>query len=179
MEKMTENKDFIIQIKGLPIGKHQYDFPIDGSFFKQFENSQILDASLNAYTELEKGSGWMKVNCNIEGSVTVVCDRCLDELEIPMDFYSSVAVKFAKTDDDPQDDEFIIMDPADGELDLSQFLYDYVCINLPLQTVHDEGKCNPDMMKKLSEVKHEEPVEGGNAENSPFGVLKELLERKK
>ena len=45
---MAENKDFIIQIKGLQIGKHEYDFPIDGSFFREFENSQILDADLDA-----------------------------------------------------------------------------------------------------------------------------------
>jgi hypothetical protein len=45
---MLENKEFIIQIKGLQIGKHYYDFPICGSFFRSFENSQILDADLQA-----------------------------------------------------------------------------------------------------------------------------------
>ena len=44
---MAENKDFIIQIKGLQIGKHEYDFPIDGSFFRNFENSMILDADFH------------------------------------------------------------------------------------------------------------------------------------
>ena len=53
---MSENKDFIIQIKGLKIGKHNYGFPIDGSFFGSFENSLILDADLQADVVLEKGA---------------------------------------------------------------------------------------------------------------------------
>lgn len=171
---MAENKGFIIQIKGLQIGKHDYEFPINGAFFKDFENTQIKAANLNAHVELEKGSGWMKVNCDILGEVTVECDRCLEDMEVPMDFTTSVAVKFAKTNSDPMDDEFIIMDPTEGELDLSQFLYDYICINLPLQSVHEQGKCNPDMIKKLGEIEALE-TEGDNSANSPFGALKELL----
>lgn len=171
---MAGNKDFIIQIKGLQPGKHLYEFPVDGSFFKNFENSQVLDAHLDAEVELEKGSGWMHLNCHVKGSVAVECDRCLDDLELPVDFDASVAVKTAATGDDPQDDGFMIIDPAEGELNLNQFIYDYVCINLPLQKVHPEGKCNPDMLKRLSEVQGES---GEVVENSPFSALKGLLEK--
>ncbi len=176
---MVENKEFIIQIKGLQIGKHYYDFPICGSFFKSFENSQILDADLQADVELEKGSGWMNVNATITGTVTVECDRCLDDVELPMDFDCSMAVKFAKSVEDDDGDEFIIMDPTDSELDLTQFLYDYVCLNLPLQKVHEEGECNSEMMEKLGKVNsHEEMSDEDLAANSPFGALKGLLEKK-
>ncbi len=176
-EKMTGNKDFIIQIKGLQAGKHEYEFSVDGSFFKRFENSQILDASLSVGVELEKGGGWMNLNCNIAGTVAVECDRCLDELEIPMNFSASVAVKSAVTDDDPQDDGFIIIDPSEGELDLTQFIYDYICINLPLQKVHSEGGCNTEMMRKLGEVKYENKQEGTG--NLPFTGLLGLVEQGK
>ena len=176
--EMPENKDFIIQIKGLQIGKHEYDFPIDGSFFKNFENSQILDADLDAEVLLEKGSGWMNVEADITGYVTVECDRCLEDVEIPMDFSCSMAVKFAKDLSDDDGDEFIIMDPADGELDLTQFLYDYVCLNLPLIKVHEDGECNEEMIARLESVnatgvKDEEEV----AEKSPFGALKGLFDK--
>ncbi|MEF9986769.1 MAG: DUF177 domain-containing protein [Bacteroidales bacterium] len=175
---MTENKDFIIQIKGLQIGNHYYDFQVDGAFFKSFENSQIHNASLTAHIELEKGSGWMRVNCNIEGSLTVECDRCLEELDLPINFDASVAVKFAKVCGEPQcDDEFIIMDPTEGELNLSQFIYDYVCVNLPLQTMHKEGECNPVMIEKLNKVKYVNDNIIEAAENSPFGALKDLMKK--
>ena len=51
---MADNKEFIIQIKGMQIGKHHYDFPIEGSFFKEFDKSLILDANLDAEVELER-----------------------------------------------------------------------------------------------------------------------------
>ncbi len=176
---MSENKDFIIQIKGLHIGKHSYEFPIDGSFFRSFENSLILDADLQADVVLEKGSGWMNVSADITGDVTVECDRCLDDVVLPMDFNCTMAVKFAKSLEDSDGDEFIIMDPADGELDLTQFLYDYVCLNLPLQKVHEEGECNREMMAKLGAVNSSSGSnEGMDVEESPFAALKGLFDKK-
>ncbi len=176
---MVENKEFIIQIKGLQIGKHNYNFPIGGSFFREFENSQILDADLEAEVVLEKGSGWMNVEAVVTGDVTVECDRCLDEVVLPMDFECSMAVKFAKSVEEDDGDEFIIMDPTDSELDLTQFLYDYVCLNLPLQKVHPEGECNREMMEKLGSVNAQvEGSDGDLAANSPFGALKGLFDKK-
>ncbi len=175
--EMVENKDFIIQIKGLQIGKHYYDFPMCGSFFKSFENSLILDADLEAEVELEKGSGWMNVTAWVSGDVTVECDRCLDDVKLPMDFECTMAVKFAKSVEDDDGDEFIIMDPADSELDLTQFLYDYVCLNLPLQKVHSEGECNQMMMEKLGNVNSQQKSNEDLAANSPFGALKGLFDK--
>ncbi len=176
---MPENKDFIIQIKGLQNGEHEYEFPIDGAFFRNFENSQILDADLNADVLLEKGGGWMNIEADVTGTVTVECDRCLDDVVLPMDFYCTMTVKFAKDLSDDDGDEFIVMDPTESELDLSQFLYDYVCLNLPLQKVHPEGECNEQMMQKLGSFSPEgEQSKAQIEQNSPFGALKELLNKK-
>ncbi len=179
--QVIENKDFIIQIKGLKIGKHEYSFPIDGSFFKRFENAFIFDAAVDVKIVLEKGGGWMNVTSTAAGNVTVECDRCLEDLQLPVDFTASMAVKFAKTDDDPQSDEFLVVDPLEGELDLSQFIYDYICVNMPLQKVHKEGGCNPKMVEKLNGLragKADKEKETGSG-NSPFGALEELLKNKK
>ena len=176
---MAENKEFIIQIKGLQVGKHSYDFSIGGDFFRSFENSLILDADLQADVLLEKGSGWMNVSAEITGEVTVECDRCLDDVVLPIDFSCSMGVKFAKSVEDGDGDEFIIMDPTEGELDLTQFLYDYVCLNLPLQKVHQEGECNSEMMAKLGAVNNAADSKGeADVEDSPFAALKGLFDKK-
>ena len=46
----------------------------------------------------------------------------------------------------------VIIDPSEGELDLKQYIYDYVCINLPLQRVHREGECNAEVMRILNGI---------------------------
>jgi uncharacterized metal-binding protein YceD (DUF177 family) len=90
-----------------------------------------------------------------------------------------MTVKFAKSLSDDDGDEFIVMDPTEGELDLTQFLYDYVCLNLPLQKVHPEGECNEQMIQKLGSLNGGGEKEDGQVEeNSPFGALKGLFDKK-
>ncbi len=174
---MSECKNYIIPIKGLSQGKHLYEFSVDGDFFREFGNQYIKDASLDVQVELEKGSGWMNIHSDIEGAVTMECDRCLDDVQVPVDVQASLAVKFAKmSEHDVEDDQFLIMDPTEAELNLSQFIYDYVCINLPLQIVHEDGECNQEMLNRLSST--ELKNDGDNSNNSPFGNLKNLLEKK-
>ena len=174
---MSESKNYIIPIKGLSQGKHLYEFSVDGDFFREFGNQYIKDAALDVQVELEKGSGWMNVHSDIEGTVTMECDRCLDDVQVPVDVQASLAVKFAKlSEHDVEDDQFLIMDPTEAELNLSQFIYDYVCINLPLQIVHEDGECNQEMLDRLSST--ELNNDGDNSNNSPFGNLKNLLEKK-
>lgn len=168
--------DYKIQISGLAQGKHDYEFPVKGDFFREFDNPQIKDASLVAKVELDKGSGWMNVSCNVSGVIVTACDRCLDDLEIPMDFTADIAVKAAKLGEETEStDEFLIIDPSEGELDLKQFIYDYICVNLPLKRVHQDGKCNPKMLKKLEELKGKENTEDNKETYAPFGNLDKLL----
>lgn len=172
---MTANSDFIIRLKGLQNGKQKYDYKIGEDFFKDFGNSQILDGKLDAIVETEKGSGWMKINCYVKGYVVTECDRCLDMVKLPVDFKADMAVKFAKfegvEEESMNSDEVLVVDPTEGELDLKQFIYDYICINLPLQKVHKEGECNKEMIDRLSKVE-EAPI------NSQFGNLQQMLDEK-
>jgi len=168
--------DYKIQISGLAQGKHDYEFPVKGDFFKEFGNSQIKDAALVAKVVLDKGSGWMNVSCNVVGTILTECDRCLDDLEIPMNFTADIAVKTAKLGEETEStDEFLIIDPSDGELDLKQFIYDYICVNVPLKKEHEEGGCNPKMLKKLEELKVVEVAQEGKEFYAPFGNLDKLL----
>ncbi len=177
---MSEIKGFTIEISGLSAGKHLYEFPVSYSFFENFGNLQVLDASLIAEIELEKGGDWMNVNAYIHGTVTVECDRCLDKLELPVEVDSSVAVGSSKIVIENSEDDLdsMVIDAEDGELDLSQFIYDEICVSLPIQCVHNDGECNTEMINKLRNV---EPIsEDGELSigNSPFNALKNLLDNK-
>ena len=39
----------------------------------------------------------------------------------------------------------------DIQIHMSQIVYDYVCLSLPLQRVHPEGECNPDTVRFLGQ----------------------------
>ena len=57
-----EFTDFIIKIRSLKNGTQVFEYNLDGSFFAEFGNSIILDASLRVLAEVEKSSGRMEVN---------------------------------------------------------------------------------------------------------------------
>jgi uncharacterized metal-binding protein YceD (DUF177 family) len=169
----SSNRDFIIPIKGLSIGKHDYCFSIDNTFFDTFEDPLIQNANLEVKLVLERASTWMKLESEIKGDVGVECDRCLEELLLPIDTKASLLIKFVKSEqEEEEDDEIITLDPSESELDLKQFFYDYICLALPLQRIHKKGECNPEMIARLESSS----VEKKNGEaDSPFGKLKNLL----
>ena len=70
--------DYKIHISGLAQGKYEYEFPVKGDLFREYENQQVIDADVTARVTLEKGSGWMNAHLRGEGKVTVQCDRCLE-----------------------------------------------------------------------------------------------------
>jgi len=124
---------FVIPVKGLKAGKTALQRHLTGEFFAIFENEEIKDASLDASVVVDFDGRDIVVSCTVKGSVTVTCDRCLSDLVL------SVDTEF-------ETDEY------DGlsDIDLSQDIYDYVCISLPMCKVHPDGECDEETVKYLS-----------------------------
>lgn len=170
MNKVS-NIDYIIPIKGLSIGKHDYSFTIENNFFEEYENGEISGAQLEVLLTLDKHDTFINVKGNFKGTVTTECDRCLGEVDIEMDFTASLLVKFAKTAMEEDTEEILTLDPSESELDLKQFFYDYIYLALPIQRVHKEEECDPVMLEKL---KNYIVVSDQEKKESPFDKLKSL-----
>lgn len=144
-----------IEIKGLSFGEHSFDFHFDGAFFEAYENDTISDADLDVCARLTKAAGWVKLDMSVTGKVVVACDRCLAELEIPVDVEAPFTVVFSSLISDDGEDsggDVIVLDRNEAELDLSQIIYDYVCLSLPIKKVHEDGKCDPVMLEKMKDI---------------------------
>ena len=124
---------FEIPLKSLKPGRSSYKWHADGNFFGLFENPDILDADVDVEVEIDNDDYSIEVRGKIDGTVTVACDRCLGELVL------EVHTSF-------EDDEF----EGCTVLDLGQDIYDFVCIALPMQRVHEEGECDEATIKFLS-----------------------------
>jgi uncharacterized metal-binding protein YceD (DUF177 family) len=172
------NENFIIPLNGLTAGKNEFFLHAGKEFFESFENEEILDADLQIRILVEKSGRYIGVDCDIEGVVTVECDRCLEELEIPVDLEVLLSVKFDESEslDETQDGEReVIFLPVDNtELDMKQIVYDYVCVSLPMQRVHEDGDCNPEAMKYYGAPAGPEDSAEEDGEN-PFAALKNMF----
>lgn len=175
MEALSDT--LMIPVKGLPKGESTFHFTIDGSFFSKFGNTRIKDADCSVRVSARRRSTVLEVVCTIGGFVVVECDRCLDDLPLKVDVERTLTVGFGAVDveDAADEDDMMVVSPSDAEISLDQFVYDYVCLSLPLVMVHPEGRCNPQMLARLESGSHasEEHADG----NNPFGKLKDMLKK--
>ena len=152
---MIQNKAFSIPFKGLKQGVHRFDFEVSTSLFQQVETSEIFGAEISAEVILDKKSNFMEVQFLLKGVATVICDRCLDPVDLPVEYDGKIYVKFGEETVE-QDENLLILSRAEDELDVSQYLYEFAHLSLPLKRVHavdETGKsgCNPEMLARLRE----------------------------
>jgi len=169
----------IIPLNGWAAGERRFAFAAGTEFFQMFDNQDILDADVNVDVRVVKeGMHRVKADLHLCGTVTVACDRCLEPLGIPVDASAALDYRADLPDGEEysEDGAELLPLPQVGEdLDLSQCVYDYVCLSLPLQRVHPEGECNPDTVQYLGHVERKNE-EADN--NSPFAALKGLFDEK-
>jgi uncharacterized metal-binding protein YceD (DUF177 family) len=174
---MKEN--FVVPLNGLAAGKTTLLRHAGKEFFEEYGNTEILDADVDVEITIEKSGRYIGVDCIMRGTLTVPCDRCMEDLVCPVDGVALLSVKFmegasTQSEDATEDGrEIIALPESDSDLDLSQTVYDYSYLSLPLKKVHPDGGCNPEALKYIS---GEEPVDA-KAPDSPFTALKDILKK--
>lgn len=149
---------FSIPYKGLKIGIHHFKFEVDRPFFKSFEKAYVNDGSLIGHLELDKRPDLMIANLNISGAVTVPCDRCLDDFDLSIEGDFRLHIKFSKVEEEHE--EVIFIDPDSSHINFSKFVYDSICLSIPMVKYHEnEEDCNPEVIKKLNESRPQSKVE--------------------
>ena len=97
----------------------------------------------------------------INGSINVICDRCLDNFDFLIDKQERLIVKFGEEFGEENDD-IIIIPETEHQIDISSNLYEYIILMLPIKKTHPEDEngntmCNPEIIKKLNELSKPEP----------------------
>ena len=176
--RVIMNENFIIPLNGLTAGKNEFLLHAGKEFFDSFENEEILGADLQIRVLVEKSGRYIGVDCEIEGEVTVECDRCLEEVEMPVDTEVRLSVKFGEEQaaelGQDVDREVIFVKETDAQLDMSQIIYDYTLLALPMQKTHAPGECNPEAMKYFEAPEVHDTVAADEAQN-PFAALKDMF----
>ena len=153
-------KSIIIPLGGWAAGERTFRFVADTEFFQAFDNTEILSADVEAGIRVVKDGTKAEAELHLSGTVTVPCDRCLEPLQVPVEENPSEVFRTELLKED---------------WDLSQAVYDYVCLSLPMQRVHPQGECNPDTVRFLGQ---DGCVDEEAAPSSPFAALKGLFDSK-
>ena len=147
---MCSLEQFKIDLKGLTTEVTTLDFDLDNAFFDALDETEVESGSLHVSLSIRKASGFFELIFHTVGTVDIVCDRCLDLMEQPIETDNRLVVKFGSTGS--EDDDTVIVDENEGILDTSWFIYEFIALAIPIQHVHAPGKCNPAMTKALEEL---------------------------
>lgn len=145
MGKFTE---YSLPLKTLSPGEHVFEFALDKKLFADMESADIRDAALKAVVTVNYHNDLYDLNFKIDGEVTVQCDRCLDEMQWPIDAEYHIAVKYGDSYRDDSDELLEIPESAQS-LNVAYMIYDTVSLAIPIKHVHPLGKCNRQMSAML------------------------------
>jgi len=175
---MDTLKQFSIPIKGLKNGIHQFEFQLDTQFFQHFENSPIKDGQFEVKLEFDKRIDMFVLTFDTDGTIKANCDRCLENIDLPVQDQQTLIVKISEEDVLEEEDIIYILS-SQSELNVAKFIYEYIVLALPLTNVYDcnseENKpCNEEMLKHLdvSPTTDEE-----TKDNPVWDVLKKLKKK--
>ncbi len=169
---------YSVHFKCLKVGKHTFNFEIDNKFFEAFEESEIKQGKVNVDVILNRQSLMLDFLISIEGQVEVTCDRCLEGFDLPISYEGSLYVKFGESRSD-EGEEIIILTNDDSEINISQYIYESICLSLPIQRYHGmngtKSKCNKEMIKKLKSLLSNSPKKEESEEVDPrWNKLKDI-----
>ncbi|MDE6465128.1 MAG: DUF177 domain-containing protein, partial [Duncaniella sp.] len=138
---------FRLQLKTMPEGTHEFEYHLDKQFFVNMESTDIHDADLDVKLTVTHKHDIYNLAFHVTGTVTLICDRCLDDLIQPIDTTYEIAVKFG--DDYSETDDMLVIPDNDPTLNVSYMIYDTASLAIPIKHVHPMGKCNRAMSALL------------------------------
>lgn len=173
-------ESFKIPFKGLEIGQHEFEFNISNKFFDLYKDSnlELSSGELKCVAMLDKKNNLLTLDVVINGYVDAVCDRCLDSFQLPIESTSTIYIKIGGNIDE-QNDELIVLSEDDSEFNIADYLYECICLELPIRKVHDElttskTKCNKEMLKKIKELSTKNEVKNVNETDARWDKLKNI-----
>lgn len=122
---------------------------IDDTFFGEIENADILGGDLNVTLRVKERAGDLfHIDYHIEGKARVLCDRCLEEVEIDLVIDDSADVMYG--DEDSANPDIIVLPYSQKFYDTTDDIYSLIEVYLPIQRIHPDGECNSEMLKHFN-----------------------------
>jgi uncharacterized metal-binding protein YceD (DUF177 family) len=138
-----------VDFRNIPQAEVQtYEYLLDNKFFIDIDGPEVQKGKVNVTLKVTHKISSFELLFHITGSVYVSCDRCLDDMEMPVETDSRLIVKLGKEYAE-ESDEVLIIAEDEGTLNLAWFLYEFVALAIPMKHVHSPGKCNKTMTTKL------------------------------
>lgn len=176
---MRELKTFTIPFVGLKLGKHQFEYKIDKTFFDFFEYQDFNDADIVVDLELNKKTTLLEFHFEISGTVNVNCDLTNEPYNQEISNNFDLVVKFGEDYNDEEID-LLVLPHGEYEVNVQQYIYEIIILTVPSKLIHpgvEDGTLQSDILEKLEELSPKEKQEKEDNEDIDprWNTLKKLL----
>lgn len=143
------NNELIIPFTGLKLGIHSFEIEVGNAFFEAIEYSLVEKGSVKLDFELEKKETMMIGVFRIHGNVNASCDRCGEEMSLPIKGEYKLIFKFGG--EQSEDEGLVVLPEEEHQIDLTTYIHEFISVSLPSRKVHPEGKCDEEAMSLLDQ----------------------------
>ena len=155
--------EYDIPIHGLKEGIHDFNFEAGKSFFDYFSNADLPGGDLKVDLSVNKKTQFLELDLHITGTLNLVCDRCLEEFLFEVDIEEKLFLRFGEVFEE-LDDNIIVIPRGESRFNIAQYIYEFAVLSIPYKKVHpdtedDDYGCDPEMIKRLNELRVEEKNE--------------------
>ena len=153
---MGKFDQYNIPLKGIGTNTHSYEFELDDEFFKKIDSPEVQRGNVMVQLDVTKESELFDLSFSLEGTVQIPCDRCLDDMDQPVEHDEIIRVRLGEEYGDEEDT--VIIPEGEGKINIAWFLYEFIVVSIPIKHYHHTGECNKTMMSKLKKhiIRHED-----------------------
>lgn len=144
---MSKFAAYNIDLNALSDGVHTFDYRLDNEYFKRIDSPEVQQGELAAKVQVRAGSGKYDVELNVDGKIVIPCNRCLDDMLLPITANDKLRVKLGEALG--EDGDTMVLPEHDAVLNVAWFLYELIVLSIPIKHVHAPGGCNKTMAAKL------------------------------
>jgi uncharacterized metal-binding protein YceD (DUF177 family) len=177
---MKTMKAYTIQFVGLKLGKHNFDYQIDNTFFLDFDYDEFNDVDLEVELLFEKKTTLLELQFDVKGTINVNCDVTNEPYNQKIKDSFKLVVKFGE--DLNNDNENILVVPhGEYEINVAQYIYELIVLAVPIKRIHpgiEDGTLDSEILAKLDELspKMDSIKENETEDTDPrWDTLKKLL----
>lgn len=177
---MKVTNEFLIPFIGLKLGKHQFEYQVNKSFFDAFDYDEFEKADIKVNVVLEKRGTMLELAFKHKGTVYVPCDLTGEMFDLPIKGKIKLVVQFGEQFNN-DNEELLILPHGEHQIDIKQYVYEMIALSVPLKKAHPGIKDGTlktpalDKLKELSVKDHKKETIQEENTDPRWDKLKKLL----
>lgn len=153
-------RQYNIDIFNLSYATHNYEFEVNDLFFDHFKSSLVEKGIAEVTVSLTKSETLIEAQFKIKGEIELECDRSLEKYNENIESTNNMLFKYGDHWEELSD-EIMIIPREEQTLNVGQYIYEFICLDIPMKKIHPKFRNQEDegVIYSSKEEKNETKVD--------------------